>query len=134
MQYIAFFDRVANRYCSDLIPCDDNDALLYRLAKRFSKNTYCKFVKLHEIECRRIAKWDSENSGLTPYKKPENESFTLDMVDDLYVALAKRMKVEDVQEVTIPEVKTEVNYGDFVRDVEKQQNVKETVENEQISD
>ena len=60
IRYIAFFDRVADRYCSDLIPVDDSMASVYRVAKRFSLSKYCGFVKLNEIECHHVATWDSE--------------------------------------------------------------------------
>lgn len=119
MLYIAMFDRMANRYCTDLIPCDDSEGMIYRLAKRFTFNKYCSFCKPCEIECRVMAKWDSEDKGLELVKHPM--SFTLDKCDELYEQLAKKLRVENVNEITVPEVKTEVNHGDFMREVEKKQ-------------
>ena len=120
--YIAFFDKVANRYCSDLIPVDDDTgAVKLRLAKRFTFSKYCHFVKPCEIECRELAKWDSESKGLIPEKHPEETAFTLDVVDVIYANLAKKMRVEGVQGVTVQEmeVKPETNYGDYVRKIDK---------------
>lgn len=120
IRYIAFYDRTAGRYCSDLIPCDDSDALMYRLAKRFTFNKYCSFVKPQEIELHLVAKWDSENPK-KPLEICNTHLFTLDRVDDLYAAYAKSQRVEGITEVTVPTVETAKNYGDFVRDVEKKQ-------------
>lgn len=120
IRYIAFFDRTAGRYCSDLIPCDDSEALMYRLAKRFTFNKYCSFVKPVEIELHLVAKWDSENPK-KPIELCNKKLFTLDRVDELYKAYARSQKVEGVTEVTVPTVETEKNYGDFVRDIEKKQ-------------
>lgn len=122
--YIAFFDKVANRYCSDLIPVDDDTgAVKLRLAKRFTFSKYCSFVKPSEIECRELAMWDSESKGLIPLKHPAETAFTLDQVDGIYSALAKKFKV-DVPGVSIQEteVKPETDYGDFVRKIEKEMN------------
>ena len=117
--YIAMFDRMANRYCTDLIPCDDSDGMIYRLAKRFTFSKYCQFCKPNEIECRVMAKWDSEKNGLEICKRPD--SFTLDKCDELYIELAKKLRVENVNEIIFPQVKTEVTHGDFMREIEKQQ-------------
>lgn len=127
IRYIAFYDRTAGRYCSDLIPCDDSDALMYRLAKRFTFNKYCSFVKLTEIELHLVAKWDSENPK-KPLEICNTHLFTLDRVDELYTAYAKSQRVEGITEVTVPTVETAKNYGDFVRDVEKKQ-IEEKQEN-----
>lgn len=116
--YIAFFDKVAGRYCSDLIPCDDSKALIYRCAKRFSFNKYCHFVKPQEIECHTIAKWDSEKDGLIAYKKPV-DVFTLDMVDELYKEFAYKNAHLKVDGVTMPEVSTDTTHGEFIRQVEE---------------
>ena len=119
IKYIAFYDKVAERYCSDLIPCDDSMALILRLAKRFTFSKYCSFVKPQEISCNLIAEWDSEN-----IKKPltlKNISlFSLDEVDTIYVKYAKSAGVEGVPGVTVPDAKLQ-NYGDFVREIEKKQ-------------
>lgn len=132
IRYIVFFDRVADRHCSDLIPVDDSLAMVLRCAKRFSLNKYCKFVKLNEIECRTVAKWDSEkNNGLDAFKKPL-DVFTLDKVDELYVDVARRLNVEKIEGVTVPEVKTDVSHGDFVREVEKIKVEGDNNEQEQI--
>lgn len=127
IRYIAFFDKVANRYCSDLIPVDDDDALMLRVAKRFTFNKYCSFVKPQEIECRHIANWDSEKHGLALCKR--QWTFTLDKVDELYAALAASRKVQGVTGVTMPEVKTQVSHGDFVREVEKK--LEEEIKNDE---
>lgn len=126
IRYIAFFDRAADRYCSDLIPTDDNDAMVYRLAKRFTFNKYCSFVKPNEIECRTLAVWDSEKSGLMCYKKPVNV-FTLEQVDELYRKLALSKHIEHVEGVTVPKVETNVNHGDFIRSVEEKKQSEEEI-------
>lgn len=131
IKYIAFFDRVARRYCSDLIPVDDDTgAIKLRLAKRFTFSKYCTFVKPCEIECREIGIWDSEEKGFIPEKHPENTAFTLDQVDFIYANLAKQLKVEGVDKVQVNqlEVQTGIQYGDFRRDLDKKE--KEIVNDE----
>lgn len=131
IRYIAFFDRMRNQYCSDLIPVDDDTgAVTLRLAKRFTFNSYCKFVDPKEIECRLIAKWDSVSKGLIPEKNPVDSAFTLDKCDELYAVIAKKLKVDDVQTITMPEVTTNKEYGDFRREVEKQKNSEVTINEE----
>lgn len=130
IRYIAFYDRTAGRYCSDLIPCDDSEALMFRLAKRFTFNKYCSFCKPVEIELHYVAKWDSENPK-KPLELVGKKLFTLDRVDELYEAYARSQKVEGVTEVTVPTVETAKNYGDFVRDVEKKQ-LEEVTDEKQI--
>lgn len=130
IRYIAFYDRTAGRYCSDLIPCDDSEALMFRLAKRFTFNKYCSFCKPVEIEFHYVAKWDSENPK-KPLELVGKKLFTLDRVDELYEAYARSQKVEGVTEVTVPTVETAKNYGDFVRDIEKKQ-MEEVTDEKQI--
>lgn len=127
IRYIAFFDKVANRYCSDLIPVDDDDALVLRLAKRFTFNKYCSFVKPQEIECRHVANWDSEKNGLAVCKRMW--TFTLDQIDALYMAIAEQRKVKGVTGVTMPEVKANVSHGDFIRETEKK--LEEEIKNDE---
>lgn len=131
IRYIAFFDRTAERYCSDLIPVDDSIALIYRLAKRFSFSKYCSFVKLNEISCHLIAKWDSENrkNPLQVEKVPQI-LFTLDKIDELYAEYARSQKIEGIQGVTVPEVQ-QTNYGDFVREIEAKKIKEENEKNEE---
>lgn len=127
IRYIAFFDKVANRYCSDLIPVDDDDAMILRVAKRFTFNKYCSFVKPQEIECRHVANWDSEKNGLAVCKRMW--CFTLDQVDTLYAAIAEQRKVKGITGVTMPEVKTNVSHGDFIRETEKK--LEEEIKNDE---
>ena len=124
IRYISMYDLMAKRYCTDLMPVDDSMAVVLRIAKRFTFSKYCGFVNPKEIECRTLAKWDSEEEGLIVLKKPI-DVFTLDRIDEIYADIAKTYKVDNISKVTIPEVKTEVTHGEFVREIEKQKTEEE---------
>lgn len=117
IRYYAIFDESANRFCSDLVPCE-NDILACVLAKRFTFNAYCRWRNAGHLILCRIGIWDSEESVL-------NSAFTscpevicrLSEVDTVYSEMVARNGIVE-DKITVPDVSVK-SEGEFMRDIER---------------